>query len=66
MPKETFWDSATAVDGDDSLPVLTVAWHHDCVCEETFVALNGVKFDESGIDRLIRTLRKAKRKVFAH
>jgi hypothetical protein len=65
MPKETFWDSSTAVEGDDSTPVLTVSWHDkNCACGEGGVWLNSVPFDESGVDRLIRTLRKAKRKNF--
>lgn len=64
MPKETFWDSATAVEGDNSEPILTVAWHKDCPCEQTFVALNGVKFDSSGITRLIGVLRKANKQAY--
>lgn len=56
MPKETFWDSATAVENDGvSEPVLTVTWHED----EVGVYLNGVKFDYSGIERLSKTLRRA-------
>lgn len=64
MPAEKFWDSATAVEGDGSTPVLVVSWHDACPCGETFVALNGVKFDASGIDRLIKTLHRARRKAY--
>lgn len=56
MPKETFWNSATAIEGDGvSEPVLTVTWGD----EHTGVYINGVHFDESGIDRLATTLRRA-------
>lgn len=55
MPKETFWDSATAVEGDGvSEPVLTVTWG-----DTDGVYLNGVHFDESGIVRLSNVLRRA-------
>ena len=56
MPKETFWDSATAVEGDDSDPILTVEWKR----QEPAVNLNGIGFDSSGIDRLIKALQKAR------
>jgi hypothetical protein len=56
MPKETFWDSPTAIEGDDSQPVLTVEWHGD----NPGVYLNGVHFDRSGVNRLIRVMRKAR------
>lgn len=53
MPKETFWDAA-AVDGDGvSEPVLTVAWGGA-------VFINGSGIDRSGINRLIRALRRAR------
>lgn len=56
MPKETFWDSATAVENDGvSEPVLTVTWGD----ESAGVYINGVAFDASGIERLARTLRRA-------
>ena len=56
MPKETFWNSATAVENDGvSEPVLTVTWGE----EQTGVYLNGVHFDQSGIDRLATVLRRA-------
>lgn len=56
MPKETFWDSATATENDGvSEPVLTVTWHEN----DDGVYLNGVKFDYSGIERLAKTLRRA-------
>lgn len=57
MPKETFWNSATAVENDGvSEPVLTVTWHGDTPA----TYLNGIEFDRSGINRLIRTLRRAR------
>lgn len=57
MPKETFWNSATAVENDEvSEPVLTVTWGS----EQPSVHLNGVEFDRSGINRLIHTLRRAR------
>jgi len=56
MPKETFWDSATAVENDGvSEPVLTVTWG----TAQTGVYLNGVEFDISGIERLMNVLRRA-------
>ena len=55
MPKETFWN-ASAVDGDDSSPALTVEWRGDV----PGVYLNGVYFDRSGVNRLIRVMRKAR------
>lgn len=57
MPKETFWNSATAVENDGvSEPVLTVTWG----AEQPGVYLNGIEFDRSGSNRLIRTLRRAR------
>ena len=56
MPKETFWDSATAVEGDDSEPILTVTWGN----EQPAVHLNGIEFDRSGINRLIHHLVRAR------
>lgn len=56
MPKETFWNSATAVENDGvSEPVLTVTWGE----EQQGVYLNGIEFDESGINRLLNVLRRA-------
>ncbi len=56
MPKETFWNSDVAVEGDGvSEPVLTVTWG----AETPGVYLNGVQFDQSGIDRLVNSLRRA-------
>lgn len=60
MPKETFWNSATAVENDGvSEPVITVTWGAD----SSGVYINGVLFDASGIDRLQTTLRRAKAKT---
>lgn len=62
MPKETFWNAATAVENDGvSEPVLTVTWGR-----EPDVHLNGVGFDRSGINRLIRVLRKARDQTYGH
>jgi len=60
MPKETFWDSATAVEGDDSEPILTVTWGND----QPTVHLNGIEFDRSGINRLIRALVRARNATY--
>jgi len=56
MPKETFWDSATAVEDDGaSEPVLTITWGET----EPGTYINGVLFDQSGIDRMQSVLRRA-------
>jgi len=55
MPKETFWNQ-TSVEGDGSIPVLTVTWQGDV----PGVYLNGVLMDRSAVNRLVRTLRKAR------
>ena len=61
MPKETFWDSSTAVEGDESEPILTVGWGSD---NPPSLTLNDVEFDRSGINRLIQTLVKARNATF--
>ena len=61
MPKETFWP-ATAVEGDSSKPVLVINWGGDV----PGVHLNGVHFDRSGINRLIRVARKARDQTYGH
>jgi hypothetical protein len=55
MPKETFWDSSTAVEGDESEPILTLTWG-----DQSTVRVNGVDFDRSAINRLVRSLRRAR------
>lgn len=56
MPKETFWDSSRAIENDGvSEPVLTVTWGE----ATPGIHLNGVPFDQSGIDRLQTALRRA-------
>lgn len=60
MPKETFWDSATSVEGDESDPIVTVTWGGD----QPAVQINGVEFDRSGTNRLIRALRRARDSTF--
>jgi hypothetical protein len=59
MPKETFW-SEHSVEGDDSLPYLTVSWGQ----EHPGVSLNGFSSDRSGLNRLIRVLRNARDKAY--
>lgn len=56
MPKETFWDSATAVENDGvSEPVLTITWG----AEKSGVYINGVEFHASALERLSGALRRA-------
>jgi len=59
MPKENFWPE-TAIEGDKSEPTLRVTWgdEHPGVC------INGVQFDRSGLNRLIRTVRNARDKGY--
>ena len=60
MPKETFWDAANAVENDGvSEPVLTITWSTPGTPGHG-TRLNDVDFDRSGINRLIRTLRRAR------
>lgn len=62
MPKEKFYP-ATAVEGDGSEPTLTISWGHG---PETApgVFVNGVDFDRSALNRLIRVLRRARDNTF--
>lgn len=60
MPKETFWDSSTAVEGDNSEPVILLTWGGD----QPAVLINGVEFDRSGTNRLIRSLKRARDATF--
>ena len=55
MPKETFWP-ATAVEGDGTEPALTISWGH----ELPGVYVNGIHFDRSGLNRLIRVARNSR------
>lgn len=57
MPKARFWKS-TAVEGDD--PDLTVTWGD----KQPEVQINGTAFDRSGLNRLIRALRRARDQTF--
>lgn len=59
MPAEKFWP-ATAIEGDNSEPTLTVAWG----AEQPGVTLNGATSDRSGINRLIRVLRNARDRTY--
>lgn len=54
MPKEKFY-SATGQE-----PMLAIAWHG----EQPAVEVNGVEFDRSAVNRLIRVLRKARNQTF--
>ena len=59
MPKEKFYP-ATAVEGDDTEATVTIGWGQ----ETGVVTLNGVEFDRSGINRLIRAARKARDQTY--
>jgi hypothetical protein len=59
MPKEKFYPE-TAVENDGSEPTLTIAWGD----EFPTVKINGVEFDRSGINRLIRAARKARDQTY--
>lgn len=60
MPKETFWDSSTAIEGDGTEPILTVRWGG----EAPSVTLNDVQFDRAGINRLVDALVRARNATF--
>ena len=59
MPKEKFY-SQYAVEGDGSKPELTVSWGE--ISPEVFI--NGTSFDRSALNRLIRTLTKARNATY--
>lgn len=59
MPKEKFYDQHS-VEGDGSLPHLVVIWGIDL----PQVKVNDVVYDRSGLNRLIKTLRKARNQTF--
>jgi hypothetical protein len=59
MPKEKFYPE-TAVEDDGSEPSLTIAWGADSPA----VWINGVEFDRSGLNRLIRAARKARDQTY--
>lgn len=72
MPSEKFYAS-TAVEGDDTAPVLDVAWGRPGQVEpsdagltpaEPGVYLNGEQFDRRGINRLINVLRRARDRMY--
>jgi hypothetical protein len=58
MPKEKFYGIG-AVEGDE--PDITVSWG---VTDEPQVLLNGKRYDRSGLNRLIGTLRRARDQVY--
>lgn len=55
MPKETFWPAAS-VEGDGSEPTFTVTWGS----EVPGVYLNGIYFERSALNRLVRVIRRAR------
>jgi hypothetical protein len=58
MPKENFYGEG-AVDGDK--PDVVVEWG---ITAHPQVLINGKRFDRSGINRLIHTLRKSRNVVY--
>lgn len=59
MPKEKFHNPVVENENDNE-PILTVAWHNNCPCGDSFVSLNNIKFERTTINRLINTLVKAR------
>ena len=77
MPAEKFYNSAVDVEGDGTPPFLTVEWGRiesatpgfDVMSSERgsvdpLVTLNGRTLDRSGLNRLIRALKKARDQVY--
>ncbi|AZI62773.1 hypothetical protein RQN9TF_18025 [Rhodococcus qingshengii] len=64
MPSEKFYDSAVAVEGDANTPIITVAWALPGKSAHPGPQINGTTFDRSALNRMIRTLRKARDQVF--
>lgn len=60
MPSEKFYYSGQ-VENDGQAPDLTVAWGET---PEPGVLINGNRADRSGINRLIKALRKARDQVY--
>ena len=61
MPKEKFWP-ATAVEGDGTEPTVTISWGND----QPGVIINGMESDRSGVNRMIKVLRKARDQAHGH
>lgn len=66
MPKESFYDSTTT---DAANPHLVVKWwgggpSAEPIEQDEPVTINGVAYDRSGLNRLIRTLRKARDQAY--
>ena len=59
MPKENFYDSSR-VDGDEFDPDLVVSWGEFM----PGVTINGIEYDRSGLNRLIRALKRARKQTF--
>jgi len=59
MPAEKFWPTTTAVP-EDSEPTLNIAWGD----KQPGVTINGVHFDRSGLNRLIRVIRNARDRTY--
>ena len=65
MPAEKFYDSTIAVEGDTTEPIVTIAWGYGTTeTPEPGPYINGAPFDRSGINRMIRALKKARDQVF--
>jgi len=64
MPAEKFYDSATAVEGDTNAPVVTIGWATPGTSGDSGPRINGVLFDRSGVNRMIRALKKARDQVY--
>jgi len=70
MPKERFYHP-TAVEGREQQALdeghaFEVAWGRVTFQDRPSVAVAGIAMDKSGVDRLIATLRRAKRQAFPH
>lgn len=59
MPAEKFWPE-TAVEGQPATPAVTVSWGAD----HPGVQINGVSFDRSALNRLVRVVRTARDKGY--
>lgn len=61
MPKEAFYDSSKAFEVRvDAEPVFLLTWGG----ESPAVLVNGVEFDRSAVNRLIRSLRRARDQTY--
>jgi hypothetical protein len=60
-PQENFWP-ATSIEDSESSPSIVVTWG----TEHPGVHINGVRFDRSALNRLIRVTRTARDKAYGH